>query len=133
MIKRIISGFWLLMLAVNTQAAEEALTIDSVVPNSIELAFPNDANIYPDISDFKVLNAVLMSNESGERWAMITIKNQSSGRRTLTQKHLLALTANGQRIAPMKLSESFDGGETLSLTLAFGENKFPLLNVYTRN
>ncbi|ATD09604.1 MULTISPECIES: hypothetical protein [Pseudoalteromonas] len=133
MIKRIISGFWLLMLAVNAQAAEEALTIDSVVSNNMELAFPNDANIYPDISDFKVLNAVLMSNENGERWAMITIKNESSGRRTLTQKHLLALTANGQRIAPMKLSESFDGGETLSLTLAFGENKFPLLNVYTRN
>ena len=133
MIKRTISGFWFLMLAVNTQAAEEALTIDSVLPSNMELAFPNNANIYPDISDFKVLNAVLMSNENGERWAMITIKNQSSGRRTLTQKHLLALTANGQRIAPMKLSESFDGGETLSLTLAFGENKFPLLNVYTRN
>ncbi|WP_462156367.1 hypothetical protein [Pseudoalteromonas piscicida] len=133
MIRRIITGLWLLAFAVNAQAAEEALTIDSVVPNNMELAFPNDTNIYPDISDFKVLNAVLMSNENGERWAMITIKNQSSGRRTLTQKHLLALTANGQRIAPMKLSESFDGGETLSLTLAFGENKFPLLNVYTRN
>ncbi|MCG9761580.1 hypothetical protein L1D50_21135 [Pseudoalteromonas sp. Isolate6] len=133
MSKWIIAGLWLFMLAMNTKAAEKALTIDNVVPNNMALAFANDANIYPDSSDFKVLNAVLMSNESGERWAVVTLKNQSSGRRTLTHKHLLALTANGQRIAPMKLSENFDGGETLSLTLAFGENKFPLLSVYTRN
>ncbi|MBE0349138.1 hypothetical protein HUZ36_10375 [Pseudoalteromonas sp. McH1-7] len=132
MYKRIMSALWML-LAVQSQAAEEALTIDSVVPSHMELAFPNDAKVYPDSSDFTVLNAVLMSNDSGERFATVTLKNQSSGRRTLTHKHLLALTANGQRIMPMELSEHFNGGETLSLTLSFGESKFPLLQVYTRN
>ena len=116
-----------LLLSFSLTAKEEVLTLDRVVPNNFELAFPNDDNIEPVLSDFKVKNAVLMSNELGERFAVVTIENRSSGSRTLNQKHLMAQVSNGERISPQAFSQTFNEGETLSLTINFGENKFPLL------
>ena len=77
------------LLTTGLQAKEEALSVDRVVSQNLQLAFPNDDNIQPEISDFAVLNFVLMSNDNGERWSVITLKNQSSGRRTLSQKQLI--------------------------------------------
>jgi hypothetical protein len=131
MIKRTL--LCLLLLSPLAYADEDVLTLDRVVPNNFELAVPNDSNIQPSESDFRVINLALMSNEAGERWAVATIKNMSSGRRTLTQRDLMALTANGQRIHPREISQSFNGDETISLVVNFGEIKFPLLSVYTRN
>ena len=121
------------LLTTGLQAKEEALSVDRVVSQNLQLAFPNDDNIQPDISDFAVLNFVLMSNDNGERWSVITLKNQSSGRRTLSQKQLIALLADGSRIHPQAFNTSFAGDETLSLTINLGENKFPVLSLYTRN
>ena len=122
-----------LLLSFSLTAKEEVLTLDRVVPINFELAFPNDDNIEPVLSDFKVKNAILMSNELGERFAVVTIENRSSGSRNLNQKHLMAQVSNGERISPQAFSQTFNGGETLSLTINFGENKFPLLNVYSRS
>ena len=130
MCKRI---FYILMLiSTSSLASEDVLSLDRFVPNSFDLAFPNEKNIQPDISDFKVINFALMSNQSGERWAIVTIMNQAQGRRTLSHNHLMALIANGKRINPVELSQSFKASETMSLTINFGESKFPLLTVYSR-
>ena len=123
----------LLFVSAWAQADQDTLTLDRVVPNNFELAFPNDSNIQPTESDFRIVNLALMSNEAGERWAVATIQNMASGRRTLTKSDLMALTANGRRIHPRELSQSFNGDETISLVVNFGEIKFPLLSVYTRN
>lgn len=131
MIKRI--PWLLLACSYGAHAAEEVISVDRVVPNSVELAFPNESNIQPEQSDFSVNNFVLMSNDSGERWAVVTLTNRASGRRSLTNKHLMAIVADGQRIAPMELLQSFKANETLSLTINFGESKFPLLSVYSRS
>ncbi|QDP01028.1 hypothetical protein [Thalassotalea sp. PS06] len=122
------------LLSCSVQANQPPLVVDrGISGGDIQLAFPNDENIVPQISDFGVLNNVLMSNEAGERWAVVTFTNLATGKRSLNQKHVMALLANGERIVPYEFSEDFEGGETLSLTLNFGENKFPLLQVYTRN
>jgi hypothetical protein len=131
MLKRI--SWLLLACSFAAYSSDEALSIDRVVPNSFDLAFPNDSNIQPEQSDFEISNFALMSNDLGERWAVVTLTNLASGSRSLTNKHLLALVANGQRIAPTEFSQSFKAGETLSLTINFGESKFPLLSVYSRS
>lgn len=113
-------------------SSDEVLSIDRIVPNNFGLAFPNESNIQPEQSDFQVNNFVLMSNEVGERWAVVTLTNLASGSRSLTNKHLMALVANGQRIIPIEFSQNFKADETLSLTINFGESKFPLLSVYSR-
>ena len=113
-------------------AEREVLTIDKAVPAGLHLSFPNDSNVQPNISDFNVVNYIIMSNENGERWEVITVKNESSGTRTLNESHLLGLFANGERFQPLKFKHSFGGEESTSLTIGFGEYKFPLLGVYSR-
>lgn len=122
----------LLLLSFSIKANEtEMLTVDRVVPNNLELVFPNDRGIKPKPSDFKLVNYVVMSNELGERWAVVTVSNSSTGTRTLENGHLMALFADGQRKIPKAFKESFSGNETLSITVSFGENKFPILSITT--
>ncbi|MCL1123777.1 hypothetical protein [Shewanella surugensis] len=115
-----------------TSEESEALTVDQVALNRADLAFPNVDNIKPDMSDFGIQSYVLMSNDLGERWAVLTIKNEASGRRTLNQEHLLAILANGDHIFPKAFYQTFNGNETISVTIAFGKSKFPVLAIYSR-
>ncbi|MBE8167187.1 MAG: hypothetical protein HAW66_02305 [Shewanella sp.] len=125
--------YWLfLLLPFQALANDEPLSLDRIVPSNFTLAFPNEDNIRPSVSTFEVNNFALMSNEIGERWAIVTLTNQASGRRTVNQKHLMALVANGQHITPFEISQPFKAGETLSLTIYFGVSKFPILTVFSR-
>ncbi|RLV60867.1 hypothetical protein D5018_04285 [Parashewanella curva] len=128
--KRIVGLIFLFSFSVF--ADESALSVDRAISNNIELAFPNDSNIQPDLSDFEVINFVLLSNETGERWAVVTFKNLSSGRRTVNEKHVLALLANGSRVYPSEFTEAFRGKEVKSVTINFSDSKFPILSVYSR-
>ena len=111
----------------------DVLSIDRSVNNDVGLYFPNDKNIQPKFSDFKILNYVLMSNETGERWAVVTLQNLSSGNRVFVDDQLLALLADGSRISPNEYKLSVKGSETVSVTISFGESKFPILAVYTNH
>ena len=52
-------------------AGNDTLSIDRSVATDMQTFFPNDKNIQPKRSDFKVLNYILMSSESGERWVWL--------------------------------------------------------------
>ncbi len=124
----------LLVLSWASQADSiKALNVDRAVPNSMHLSFANDSNITPKKGDFKIVNYVLMSNEEGERWAVITLTNLSSGNRELGEEHLLALFADGSRFMPMEFKLGFKGNETQSVTVSFADYKFPILSVYSSN
>lgn len=128
--KTIISAFLLLSFSSNANETE-VLTVDRVVPSNLELAFPNDRSIKPKSSDFELVNYVIMSNEMGERWAVVTLTNSSTGSRTLENGHLMALFANGKRKSPLEFKVSFEAKETQSITVSFGGNKFPILSINT--
>ncbi len=123
----------LLVYSSTSYADDTTLSIDRAVSGGVELAFPNEQNMQPEQSDFEVKNFVLMSNDAGERWAVVTLTNQASGRRTLTHKHLMAIVADGQRVIPIEFMQSFKANETLSVTITFGASKFPLLSIYSRS
>ncbi|MGL1956798.1 MAG: hypothetical protein OCD00_05715 [Colwellia sp.] len=128
--KVIISVFFLLSFS-SFANDTEVLTVDRVIPNNLELAFPNDRGIKPKSSDFELVNYVVMSNEEGERWAVITVRNSSTGGRSFENGHLMALFANGIRKPPLEFKINFEGNETQSITVSFGENKFPILSIIT--
>lgn len=113
--------------------ADEVLNVDRALASNIHLSFPNEKDIAPKDSDFAILNYVLMSNEVGERYAVITLVNTSSGTRSLEQDHLIALFADGSRKAPTAEKLNFKGNETQSITVSFGTSKFPILAVYSSN
>ena len=123
----------LLISSFSLAANNDVLSLDRVDVGQVKFAFENDSNIYPDESEFNIDHFVLMSNDNGERWGILTITNQSSGRRELQAKHIMALFADGSRYFPINFKQPFNGNETQSITLNFGENKFPILSVYTRN
>lgn len=126
----------LLLTLSNVSVAEDkrdqVLTIDRTVINSSQIQFPNEKNINPKVSSFKVVNYVLMSSPLGERWASVTLRNEASGSRKFDSGKIMALLANGDRVKPHSYSYMFDGNQTLTLSLNFGVSKFPLLEVYTR-
>ncbi|MEL0645969.1 hypothetical protein V6248_00910 [Pseudoalteromonas agarivorans] len=74
-----------------------------------------------------------MSNDEGERWAVITLTNLASGKRELNQEHILGLFADGSRLTPSEFKLGFNGNQTQSVTVSFAEHKFPILSVYSSN
>lgn len=120
------------LLLATTVNASESLSIDRAGIKNLDLYFPNERNVQPDQSDFEVLNYIFMSSEEGERWVVITIRNNASGTRSINQKHLLGLLASGDRVHPEEFKQTFGASETLTLTLRFGESKFPVLEIYSR-
>ncbi|REL27123.1 hypothetical protein DXX93_11470 [Thalassotalea euphylliae] len=123
---------FLAFFKISAFANQQALNIERLIPENFELAFPNEQNRQPRKSDFAIVSYALMSNQAGERWAVVTIRNLASGWRMLDQKHILALTANGERISPLDIEQHFKAEETLSLTINFGRHKFPLLSIYSK-
>ena len=124
----------LIFLSCATQAeVAEILSVDRSVSRSLNLSFPNDNNIKPKQGDFEIVNYVLMSNELGERWSVITLTNLSTGNRNLDHEHLIALFADGTRTSPLEYRLNFKGKETQSITVSFGEHKFPILSIYSSN
>ena len=109
----------------------EVINVERVVTEELKIAFPNDKNIRAQASDFEIKNYVMMSNEKGERWAVLTLTNESTGTRSLEQYHLLATFADGERRSPNEFKLNFQGRETQSVTVNFGENKFPILTIQT--
>jgi hypothetical protein len=127
-------GFGLVTLLTfnSTFADDKVLMVDETLDKSTRLSFPNERDIQPRPSDFEVVNYVPMSSEDGDRWAIVTIKNTSSGSRIFESQYLIGLFANGDRREPLAHKQTLNGNETVSLTLAFGSHKFPLLNVTAR-
>ncbi|MGJ8680007.1 hypothetical protein [Paraglaciecola sp.] len=128
MYKSIITG--LMFTAFITNANEnEVLNVDRSVSKHIEFSFPNNKGIRPKHSDFELINYVIMSNDLGERWAVLTLTNTSSGNRVLEQDHIMATFANGVRKSPLEFKLNFGGNEIQSITVSFGESKFPILSI----
>lgn len=125
------SPIWV-MWVMPAAAQDDVLMVDQSLGDDIELSFPNERNIQPRPSDFKVVNYVPMSSESGERWAIVTLKNTSSGSRIFESSYLIGLFADGERREPHPYKQTLQGNETVSVTLAFGRHKFPLLNIIGR-
>ncbi len=134
--KTIICSMCALLLSITTANAteleeNEVLVVERVISNNFELAFPNVRNIKPQASDFELINYIMMTNKLGERWAVLTLQNSSSGGRTLEEKHLMALFADGERRSPLPFKLRFDSKEVQSVTVSFDENKFPILSIYS--
>ncbi|MCW8877542.1 MAG: hypothetical protein OQK51_10840 [Kangiellaceae bacterium] len=116
----------------NDQLSEN-LMVDQTIVNSQIIQFRNDDKVYPEKSQFEIIHALTMSNEQGERWATITFQNKAGGRRILESDHLLALFADGKRVFPRMEDEIFERKEIRSITVPFGNSKFPILTLVTRD
>lgn len=123
---------FLLFISFSCASADDVFNIDRVVSDKVDFEFTNNYEIQPNISDFAVVNYVVMSNENGVRKAVVTLKNLSSGSRIFQSEQMLALFADGERRSPEPYKQKFKREETISMTLSFGQRLFPILQIYTR-
>lgn len=89
--------------------------------------FKQDAPLVPDANNFELMHWQLMSNRNGERWAMVTIKNNATGQRLLAHKDIVATFANGEQSFPViEVREAFQSKEVRTFSIYFGERRFPI-------
>ena len=114
----------------------EVITVDPVSPKFQKYPFIDEdlqrQKDLPDRSDVEILNQTLMSNEAGERWATVTLKNSASGKRIFTEKNIYAMYADGSKGKPYQARVTLEGDEIGSYLFFFGKHKFPILYVFTR-
>ncbi|MEJ2619180.1 MAG: hypothetical protein P8163_02715 [Candidatus Thiodiazotropha sp.] len=133
----IVISIVLLLLSLSAYAGDipenEVLTIDDPIPGSLYLEFSDADDLQPKIGDFKILSSLFMSNQLGERWATLTIQNQSSSQRLLDRQYIVALFANGEKRHPLHIEHTFYGKEQITMTISFGKSKYPILRTEVRN
>ena len=109
---------------------ERIMQFDQTKVTHPRFRFENE--LKPKPNGFELREAAFMSNEIGERWAIITVENTSSGRRFLKRENIVATFADGSQVNPSHLDENARGGELLTKTIFFGVRKFPIVKVDVR-
>ena len=94
--------------------------------------FDRDNPLEPDSSSFVLLDASSLSSDSGERWALVSLRNDAGGQRILRDDYLVAEFANGDRRHASNLEGSFAAGEQQRKMAFFGYHRFPILRVFTQ-
>ncbi len=125
----------MLISAASSYASEE---MSDLILNFEESPF-KDTPIYcedrnyiaPKDSDFNILKYALMSSNEGDRYALITIKNKSTGQRIMTSEHLVAILASCTTSHPINFEHRFNGSEIITKEVNFGFSRFPIVKIIT--
>ena len=124
-------GFLLGSLAVNAEDlySDTSLKFENLPFKNAEINCDNDDRLDPKSNDFELHDYAVMSSELGERFALLMIKNTSSGQRILNQEHIVAIFGNCERKLPNTFEQKFSSGESLTVTVNFGLNRFPIVKL----
>ncbi len=107
----------------------EALHYDLPQPNLTILKFKRTDELLPKAKNIRLIEAVFLSNKRGERWAIVTLENTSTGQRLLTKDSIVATFADGSQSYAWELEERLQGSEVITKSVYFGRHKFPIIKV----
>ncbi len=110
-------------------AEDRVLYFDPALPAVGELRFQRDDDLDPDTNDFRIVHAAFMSNNLGERWALLTIENTANGQRLLKDEYLVATFANGSQAEAIGVEETVKPRQRITKTVYFGLHRFPIIAV----
>lgn len=115
--------------------ATESLVVsfDEVVISQGNLAFDSDRNVLrPSLSEFEIEYQRFLSNDLGQRFALITFSKKKNMLRSISERDIVGVLANGQRLYPIKLEGETQIGSRGSIFVHFGKHQFPLVDLETR-
>ena len=113
------------------RCSDTALFFDRNIPAVEGLNFEDSDKWLPKASDFELINYYIMSNGCGERWALVTVKNITSGVSSLSNEDIVALMADGsKRVADIE--RRIEGYTTESFLVGFGYSKIPIIKVLVK-
>lgn len=93
------------------------------------LSFKHDDELKPTANDFRIVEVSYLSNDIGERWAIVTFENTSPGPRFLKNEAIVATFADGDQTNAFNLNETLKGNERLTKAIYFGIHHFPIVSV----
>lgn len=108
---------------------DKALHFDQPQIKIKSLNFKHDDELKPVLNDFKIIQATYLSNNIGERWAIVTFENKSTGKRFLKNESIVATFADGNQNYGLNLDEMLKGNERITKSVFFGIHQFPIVYV----
>lgn len=111
----------------------QILQFDSVRAGDSELRFDRGTrHLVPEAGPFRLTEYHAMSNDLGERWALVTVVNTENANRFIKETHLVATFADGTQRRAQNLNDPVGPLERLSKAVFFGHSPFPLVKVEAR-
>ena len=111
----------------------QVLQFDSVQPGDSELRFDRGTrDLVPEAGPFRLTEYQAMSNDLGERWALVTVVNTENANRFIKETHLVATFADGTQRRAQNLNDPVGPLEKFSKAVFFGHCPFPLVKVEAR-
>lgn len=124
--------FPFLLFASKSETEDLVVSFDVVELPEGTVAFVNKfKDLRPGLSDFEVTHRKFLSNEIGERFALVTFNRTRGGVRGLKKDYVVGVLANGRRLYPIQLDGETQIREEGSVFLHFGQHKFPLVAIET--
>lgn len=105
------------------------LQYDARPPLQGEIRFDQDDPKKITRHDFEVIDYALMSNDQGERWAVVTFKNKASGMRLLANEYLIANFSDGTQRFALNLEGKVEANQYITRNVFFGYHRFPILQL----
>jgi len=121
-----------LALAHEEPELNKALFFDKQVAKEMPIQFEIEEDLYPTRSSFEIVDFAFLSNEAGERWALVVARNTVREPRTFTENQLIGFFASGAHRRPLKLATRIEGGKQETIMIPFGESSMPLVKLMTR-
>ena len=130
--KRFLLGFLLFLFGQISFAGDEgsrAMQFEEPLYKNTEAPFDIDLDIEPSANEFELQDYSVMSSESGNRQAMLTIYNTASGQRIVNEDHIVAILGNGHRVHPHAFKLKLSGEQTVNQTVQFGNRRYPIVKI----
>ncbi|WP_152390054.1 hypothetical protein [Azotobacter salinestris] len=109
---------------------DKSIRFEETPLKNADIHCDNDDDLLPERNDFELIDYSVMSNEQGERFALVTIKNKSSGQRFFVNNDLVALLGNCSRVLAHEFEPyRLNGGEQITKQIYFGFQRYPIVKL----
>ncbi len=110
------------------------VSFDEVTIAEGKLAFERESgDLRPSLSEFQLSYCRFLSNDLGERFALVTLAKEAGIRRIVDTRDIVGVLASGERLFPISIEGETHIGRRGTVLLHFGSHKFPLVGVEVRN
>lgn len=115
------------VLAAGPGKSDSILHFESQKKDIRYLDFKDKDDLQPVPSKFKLVEYSLMSNDRGDRWALITVQNTSGKKQKITDDNFVAVFADGERKHAKNFYEIVEPNARLTESIFFGRSNFPII------
>lgn len=116
-----------------SEKLSRALHFDQPIAKEMAIDFQIEEDLYPNRSSFELLDFAFLSNEAGERWALVVVRNTVHEFRSFSANQIIGFFASGNYRNPVSLNKRIEGKKTETFMIPFGKSDMPLVKLMTRS